>query len=173
MYRSCGTAFFSSLTTPCFTPRFSPGTSEAASGSNLVITQACSEHCLFTKCPPRRPATPFVSPLNPDATEAERALLHTWGDEHPSPALLQQTLAVLGLGGAVGIVAAGSSIAPKALAGWVVVAKWLGLAIMTATAVAAVTYVLSPSRTVAVKSAFVSPWWRTWSPPRTWLPSLS
>ncbi|HEY1956089.1 MAG TPA: hypothetical protein VGH28_10755 [Polyangiaceae bacterium] len=64
---------------------------------------------------------------SPEATDFERELLGAWGDEKPTAASRDKTLAALGLAGSAAAAAAGS-MAPKALAsGWALVAKWIGL----------------------------------------------
>ena len=64
---------------------------------------------------------------SPEATDLEKELLGAWGDEKPSAAARDKTLAALGLAGGAAAAAAGS-IAPKAIAsGWALVAKWIGL----------------------------------------------
>jgi len=64
---------------------------------------------------------------SPEATDLEKELLGAWGDEQPSAASRDKTLAALGLAGGAAAAAAGS-MAPKAIAsGWALVAKWIGL----------------------------------------------
>ncbi len=84
---------------------------------------------------------------SPDSTELERMLLKSWQGERPSAAARDKTLAVLGLGGGVGIAAAGGSIAPKAIAaGWLAIAKWLSLGVVALSAALGVTYAIQHAR---------------------------
>jgi hypothetical protein len=84
---------------------------------------------------------------SPDTTALERALLRSWDGERPSAAARDKTLAMLGLGVAAGLAAAGGSVAPKAIAaGWVVMAKWVALGVVGATILAAGAYALLHAR---------------------------
>ncbi len=84
-----------------------------------------------------------------DASDLEKDLLRSWESERPSPAAREATLAMLGVAGAAGgLVAAGGSIAPKAVtAAWLAIAKWTALGGIAISAAAGGTYALVHYRT--------------------------